>query len=88
MWIIDKTKLKRHTFSYLQVREHAQQTPEQTAVDGLSISLPLNKQQNPIDGFTLDLQVTDDVEPEQLQAHVPADQSSLLTSNFQICLCL
>ena len=62
---------------YLQVREHAQQAPQQTAVYRLSVSLPLNEQQNPINGFTLDLQVTDYVEPEQLQTHVPADQSSL-----------
>jgi len=62
---------------YLQIREHAQQAPQQTAVYRLSVSLPLYEQQNPVDGFTLDLKVTDDVEPEQLQTHVPADQSNL-----------
>lgn len=56
---------------YLQVREHAQQAPQQAAVYGLAVSLPLNEQQNAIDGLTLDLQVADDVEPEELQTHVP-----------------
>lgn len=64
-----KIAIRRH----LQVREHAQQAPQQAAVYGLSISLPLNEQQDPVDGFTLDLQITDDVEPEQLQPHVPAE---------------
>lgn len=75
-------------FDHLQVRQHAQQTPQQTAVDRLSASLPLNEQQNPVDGFTLDLQVADDVEPEQLQTHVPADQSSSLSASVQTHLCL
>lgn len=42
-------------FGYLQVREHAQQAPQQTAVDGLSTPLLLDEQQDPVDGFTLNL---------------------------------
>ncbi len=68
--------------SHLQVGEHAQKAPQQTAVDRLSVPLPLDEQQDPVNGFTLDLQITDDVEPEQLQAHVPADKSSLLNTHF------
>lgn len=64
---------------HLQVGEHAQQAPQQTAVDGLPVPFPLDQQQNPVDGFTLDLQVTDDVEPEQLQTHVPADHNNLFS---------
>lgn len=73
---------KDEVVTYLQVREHAQQAPQQTAVYRLSVSLPLDEQQDPVDGFTLDLQITDDVEPEQLQTHVPADQSSLFNAHF------
>lgn len=68
--------------SYLQVRKHAQQAPQETAVYCLSVSFPFNEQQNAVDGFTLDLQITDDVEPEQLQTHVPAHRSSLLNAHF------
>lgn len=68
--------------SYLQVRQHAQQAPQQTAVYRLSISLPFNKQQDPINGFTLNLQITDYVEPEQFQTHVPAEQSSWFNTHF------
>ena len=56
---------------YLQVREHAQKAPEQAAVDGFSAALPLYEQQDAVDGLALDLQVADDVEPKELQAHVP-----------------
>ena len=56
---------------YLQVREHAQQAPQQAAVDGLAAALSLDKQQDAVDGLALDLQVADDVEPKELQAHVP-----------------
>lgn len=64
---------------YLKVREHAQQAPQQTAVYRLSVSLPLNEQQNPVDGFALNLQIADDVEPEQLQTHVPEDHNNPFT---------
>lgn len=70
---------------YLQVREHAQQAPQQTAVYCLTVSLPLNEQQDPIDSFTLDFQVADDVEPEQFKAHVPAERSSLSSAQFSQC---
>lgn len=68
---------------YLQVGEHAQQAPQQTAVYRLPVPLPLDEQKDPVDGFTLNLQITDDVEPEQLQTHVPADKSSSLNTHFQ-----
>lgn len=64
---------------YLKVREHAQQAPQQTAVYRLPVSLPLNEQQNPVDGFALNLQIADDVEPEQLQTHVPEDHNNPFT---------
>lgn len=84
-----KTHLDRHylisgllfeeLLYYLKVREHAQQAPQQTAVYRLSVSLPLNEQQNPVDGFALNLQIADDVEPEQLQTHVPEDHNNQFT---------
>lgn len=73
------TSWKWPRFGYLQVREHAQQAPQETAVDGLSAPLLLDEQQDPIDGFTLDLLVADDVEPEQLETHVPAEHNTLST---------
>ena len=60
---------------YLQVGEHAQQAPQQAAVDGLAAAFPLDEQQDAVDGLALDLQVADDVEPEELQAHVPETHS-------------
>ena len=62
--------------SNLKVREHVQQAPQQAAVDGLATALPLDQQQDPIDGLTLNLKVTDDVESKQLQAHVPEIQKA------------
>lgn len=69
--------------SHLQVGQHAQQAPQQAAVDGLAAALPLDEHQDPVDGFTLDLQVADDVEPEQLQTHVPAEQSGSINTHLK-----
>lgn len=54
MWLIIKI-INCEKCRYLQVREHAEQAPEQTAVYRLSTTLLLDEQQDPVDGFTLDL---------------------------------
>lgn len=61
----------------LQIWEHAQKTPQETAVYSLSTPLSLNKKQDPIDCLTLHLQVADDIETKQLQAHVPEDETQV-----------
>lgn len=73
---------------YLQVRQHAQQAPQQAAIYCFSVSLPLDQQENPNDGFTLDLHVTDDVKPEELQTHVPAEQNQWLNPELNTQLLL
>lgn len=70
--------------THLQIGQHAQQTPQQAAVYCFPVSLPLDEQENPINGFTLDLQIADDVEPEELQTHVPAVHSSQFNSHFHL----
>lgn len=71
-WFVYKWEIR---WANLQIWEHAQKTPQETAVYGLSTPLSLNKKQNPIDCLTLHLQVADDIETKQLQAHVPEDKT-------------
>ncbi len=73
----------RNQVTNLQIWEHAQKTPQETAVYGLSTPLSLNKKQNPIDCLTLHLQVADDIETKQLQAHVPEDKTQEYQWNEQ-----